>query len=155
MNEWQEDFTELLETVTNQVEGFFFDVAQDVTEVVNTFVSISEEISTQLQTIFADEMEQYVSEIVSPVLEAYFGLGGAVEEVTQPMIQNVEPFLKHHAICSGCRHFHGQVYGGTMLVCGMHPYGIEDGSASCPDKDLASWKSSPFDSFFGSEDDRW
>ena len=28
--------------------------------------------------------------------------------------------------CSGCSHLHGQVYGGNLLVCGLHPYGQED-----------------------------
>lgn len=28
--------------------------------------------------------------------------------------------------CRGCRHYHGQVYGGNLLVCAMHPYGIEE-----------------------------
>ncbi len=155
MDEWQKEFTEAIETVADQVEEFFLEVAQDMTEVVNTVVAISEEISTQLQAIFADEVEQYVTEIVSPVLEAYFGLGGGVEESTPMMHHGIEPFLKHHAACSGCRHFHGQVYGGTMLVCGMHPYGMEEGVEICADKELAPWKSSSFDHFFGSDDDQW
>ncbi|MBE9178610.1 hypothetical protein IQ268_08565 [Oculatella sp. LEGE 06141] len=33
--------------------------------------------------------------------------------------------------CQGCCHYHGRVYGGNMLVCGMHPYGAEEDS--CPD----------------------
>ncbi|MBF2077137.1 MAG: hypothetical protein IGR76_01090 [Synechococcales cyanobacterium T60_A2020_003] len=28
--------------------------------------------------------------------------------------------------CQGCRHYHGRSYGGTMLICGMHPYGVEE-----------------------------
>lgn len=33
--------------------------------------------------------------------------------------------------CRGCRHYHGQTYGGTLLVCGMHPFGVEEDA--CPD----------------------
>jgi hypothetical protein len=33
--------------------------------------------------------------------------------------------------CRGCVHYHGKVYNGTLLVCGMHPYGAED--ETCPD----------------------
>lgn len=28
--------------------------------------------------------------------------------------------------CQGCGHYHGQVYGGNLFVCAMHPYGVED-----------------------------
>lgn len=28
-------------------------------------------------------------------------------------------------VCRGCQHYHGRVYGGNLLVCGMHPYGVE------------------------------
>lgn len=35
------------------------------------------------------------------------------------------------AACRGCCHYHGQTYGGTRLVCGMHPYGVEE--ETCPD----------------------
>lgn len=35
------------------------------------------------------------------------------------------------AACQGCQHYHGRMYGGSMLVCGMHPYGVEDDR--CPD----------------------
>ena len=28
--------------------------------------------------------------------------------------------------CRGCKNLHGQVYGGNLLVCGVHPYGQED-----------------------------
>lgn len=35
--------------------------------------------------------------------------------------------------CNGCRHYHGQTYGGNFLVCGMHPSGVE--GDECPDRD--------------------
>ncbi|WP_204152585.1 hypothetical protein [Leptolyngbya sp. CCY15150] len=27
--------------------------------------------------------------------------------------------------CRGCQHYHGKVYGGQRLICGMYPYGVE------------------------------
>ncbi|MBD2077226.1 hypothetical protein H6F86_25780 [Phormidium sp. FACHB-592] len=35
--------------------------------------------------------------------------------------------VKQPARCQGCRHRHGRSYGGTLLVCGMHPYGNGEG----------------------------
>ncbi|GAB4235944.1 MAG: hypothetical protein Kow00121_63370 [Elainellaceae cyanobacterium] len=34
-------------------------------------------------------------------------------------------------VCEGCCHYHGRMYGGNLLVCAMHPYGVEDDR--CPD----------------------
>lgn len=34
--------------------------------------------------------------------------------------------------CEGCRNHHGQVHGGNLLVCGIHPYGW-DGEERCPE----------------------
>lgn len=159
MDDWQKLFSEMFETLSDQLENFFLDVSQDVTEAVDLFVEFSEEVSVQLQTSFLDEMEQYVTELVSPVLEAYFGLGGVVEEAAQPMIQTVEPLLKQHPTCVGCRHFHGQAYGGNLLVCGMHPYGVGEGVDTCPDKELTVWKSPGFTAegqfFFGTDEEAW
>jgi hypothetical protein len=28
--------------------------------------------------------------------------------------------------CQGCSLYHGQAYNGNRLICGMHPYGVED-----------------------------
>ena len=150
MNEWQKDWFELFDTIADQVEGFFLDVALDVTEALNGVVEFSEEVSTQLNTALSttvvDEVEQYLTEWVSPVLEAYFGLGGAIEEITQPMTQTFEPMLKQHPACVGCRNFHGQYYGDSLLICAMHPYGVGEGVETCPDKEAVNW------SVFGSHD---
>jgi hypothetical protein len=139
MADWQKDLTEMLETIANQVEEFFFDVAEEVTDAMSGFVEFSEEVSTQLNTTFLDEVEDYITQLVSPVLEAYFGVGGAIEEVTQPFTQTVEPLLKQHPVCAGCRHFHGQYYGESFLVCGMHPYGVEAEVETCSDKEAVNW----------------
>lgn len=45
---------------------------------------------------------------------------GVFEELRQ---ERSQPPIKQPAICKGCRHLHGQYHGGTLLVCGVHPYG--------------------------------
>lgn len=40
--------------------------------------------------------------------------------------------------CKGCRNFHGVKYGGVMLVCGIHPGGVEGNT--CPDFEKFSQK---------------
>lgn len=136
----------MFDTIADQIEGFLIDVAQDMTDAVNEFVDFSEEVSMQLNTTFVDELEQSITVLVSPILEAYFGIGGAIEDITQPVTQTVEPMLKQHPACVGCRNFHGQYYGDSLLVCGMHPYGMEAGVETCPDKEAVNW------GMFGSDD---
>ena len=43
----------------------------------------------------------------------------------------VDPSLTQQPACRGCSNYHGQVYGGNLLVCAMHPTGVE--SESCAD----------------------
>ncbi len=35
------------------------------------------------------------------------------------------------SFCKNCKHYHGESYGGNVLICGMYPYGQEN----CPDFD--------------------
>ncbi|WP_017314198.1 hypothetical protein [Mastigocladopsis repens] len=51
-----------------------------------------------------------------------------LEEETEEEV-NVES--NQYSACVVCKHFHGEEYGGNFLVCGMHPYGWQDGN--CPD----------------------
>jgi hypothetical protein len=37
--------------------------------------------------------------------------------------------------CRGCRNFHGKIYGGVMLVCALHPEGVE--GDTCPDYEIS------------------
>lgn len=37
--------------------------------------------------------------------------------------------------CVGCKNYHGEIYGGNQLICGMHPYGWDD--QDCPDFERA------------------
>ncbi len=131
MKTWSQEFSEMLETMVSEVEQFFTEVATDFGEMVDSFLEASEEVVEQVQTVFVVELEQRLGDLIDPILEAYLGIELAVEETAQPMIHTVEPFLNDRPTCVGCRHYHGQTYGGTMLVCGMHPYGWE--SDKCPD----------------------
>ncbi len=127
MEQWQKNLFEMLETVADEVEHFF----EGVTGIVETFFDLSEEITEQVQSTIATEIDQYLNELAEPIFEVYWELEEIVGEVDQPFPYTVEPTPEQHAACIGCCHYHGQVYGGNLLVCGMHPYGWED--ENCPD----------------------
>ena len=127
MEKWQKDFFELLETVGDEVDQFF----QGVTETVDSFFELTEEITEQVQNTIVTEIDQYLNELAEPIFEVYWELEEVMGEVDQPLPYPVEPTQQEHPACIGCRHYHGQVYSGNLLVCGMHPYGWED--ENCPD----------------------
>lgn len=131
MEDWSLDFEKMLEVMAKDVERFFTDLSRDVDRMVDDFVEASEAIAEQMQTTFSTEIEPRLTEFIDPILEAYLGFEVVVEETAQPIIHTVDPVMNNHPACIGCRHYHGQMYGSNMLVCGMHPYGWEE--EKCPD----------------------
>lgn len=126
MEKWQKDFFEVMETVADEVDQFF----HGVTEMMESFFEITEEITEQVQNTIVTEIDQYLDDLTEPIFEIYWEL----EEVIgtdQPFPYPVEPTQQEHPACIGCCHYHGQVYNNNLLVCGMHPYGWED--ENCPD----------------------
>lgn len=127
MEKWQKDFFEMLETVADEVDQFFL----GINEIVDTVLEFSEEVGEQLQNTISTELDQYFNEFTEPFFEVYWELEEFVGEVDQPFTSKLEPNLQEHPACVGCRHYHGHIYNGNLLICGMHPYGWED--ETCPD----------------------
>ncbi|MBR8837947.1 MAG: hypothetical protein DSM106950_29085 [Stigonema ocellatum SAG 48.90 = DSM 106950] len=128
MEKWQKEFWDMIQTVADEVERFFL----GMTEMVDTFIDLSEEITEQVQNTIATEFDQYLQDLAEPILEVYWELEEVVgEDIDLTFPYSVDPTQEENSACIGCRHYHGQVYNGNLLVCGMHPYGWED--EKCPD----------------------
>lgn len=127
MEKWQKDFVEVLETVADEVERFFL----GVNATVDAIFDLSEEIAEQIQNNIATDIEQYLTEIAEPFLDAYWELEDIAGIEQQPLPYIVDPTPQQNPACIGCQHYHGQVYSGNLLVCAMHPYGWDD--EQCPD----------------------
>jgi hypothetical protein len=137
MEDWARDLMETLEAAATDIELFLADVAKGVADMVDTLVEATEEVAEQVQSALVSELDPPVSEFIDSILEAYLGIEIAVENASQPVMHTVEPILNNHPACVGCRNYHGQMYGGNVLVCGMHPYGWE--GEQCPDWE-STWK---------------
>lgn len=131
MENWEKDFLKVVEDVTEEVEHFFV----GVTEVVESFFEMSEAIASQMQNTITTEFDLYLQEWSEPLFDVYTDLEDMMSDLEQPFPHQVEPTDTSHPACKGCSNYHGQVYNGNLLVCGMHPYGWED--SNCPD-----WESS-------------
>ena len=127
MEDWQKNLNDMLESVTDEVEKFFGEVA----EVVEAIAQLSEEVAHQVQNSLTSELDLFLNDLVEPVLEVCFEFEQLTFEPEWPMTDSVEPSPQQQPACVGCHHYHGQAYGGNLLVCGMHPYGWE--GENCPD----------------------
>ncbi|MCU0566310.1 MAG: hypothetical protein MUF49_06910 [Oculatellaceae cyanobacterium Prado106] len=156
MSNWQQDWMERVETTAQDIERYFQEVTREIGEVATVLLEISDEAAHEMQEAIApsldklgEQFEQYFTDWIEPFLDAladqdaltlrddhsledsFFG-----DDSFQSFGSLPEPMIRQHPICRGCRHYHGMIYGGTPLICAMHPYGIVDGAESCPDKEL-------------------
>lgn len=127
MEEWQKNLTAILETVADEVERFFLEVS----DMVDGFFEVSEELSQQVENYIATEIDQYLQELTDPILEVYWELEDVMVDTDIGFPYGVEATPQRNAACIGCQNYHGQVYGGNLLVCAMHPHGWDD--ENCPD----------------------
>ena len=127
MESWQKDLVDIMETVADEVEHFF----QGINDMVDAFFEVSEEISEQVQNNIAAEIDQCLQELAEPLMEIYWELEEIVADVDTDFPYQVEATTAKNAACIGCNNYHGQVYGGNLLVCAMHPHGWDD--KNCPD----------------------
>ncbi|MEB3214749.1 MAG: hypothetical protein VKN72_00595 [Nostocales cyanobacterium 94392] len=128
MDEWQKDFSDAIKSVSEEVERFFI----GMTEVVDTFIELTEEISEQVQSTLLSEVDQYLQDLAEPFLEVYWDFEDVLgDDLNSHFPYPVEATAETNPACIGCRNYHGQVYNGNLLVCGIHPHGWED--QSCPD----------------------
>jgi hypothetical protein len=138
MEGWLPDFLQQLETFASEIEQLWTQVAKDIDAIASEFVEVSEEIAEQIHRTIETEIEQHCIDFIDPILETFLGFESAFEDAAQPVVHHtVEPILNNHPACVGCRHYHGQVYSGVPLICGMHPYGWD--GEQCPDWE-SIWK---------------
>ncbi|NET55218.1 MAG: hypothetical protein F6K47_03160 [Symploca sp. SIO2E6] len=124
MEELSKSIVEILESVPEMLDEFFV----EVTEAVDV-------LADELQNTISLEIEQYFQDTFEVIFELFFVFEDEWEDIwdeTEPTFTRpMEPTPEKNSACVGCRHYHGQVYGGNLLVCGMHPYGWE--AEDCPD----------------------
>lgn len=127
MEDWQKNLIEIVETVADDVENFLLEIA----DALESFAVISEQVAHELQNTISNDIEELFSAIVNPLLEFDSDLDDEIGFDSEWQVVEEESLFAKHPACAGCRHLHGQIYGGNLLICGMHPYGWE--GDTCPD----------------------
>jgi hypothetical protein len=120
MEEWQKEISAAIEDLTALFDGF----GRELTELV-------EEVATEAQEILTlqwDEIKEVLTEIWQELdleFEDPTPFSWDIPIQTQPM-----PDPATHPACVGCLNYNGSIYGGHLLVCGMHPYGCDSGTCA-------------------------
>jgi hypothetical protein len=131
MEDWQKIFLVVIETAVSEVEQFFAEVGEELTEMVDSMTKFSEGLAEEIQLALIDEFDNYFNDVIEPIIDVFIAAEPEVNEVDLSFVSYVEPSATQQPACQGCRNYHGHVYGGNLLVCGMHPSGVE--SDSCLD----------------------
>jgi hypothetical protein len=139
MEDWTKNFWDFMDTLTAEVEQFFGEVNQSVTTEFERFCDdvddmvdwIAEEVEQSVTPELEDFFEDLELLFEQALVVYYAEFDDALDDMEMPFEQTVEPSLDRYPACQGCRHYHGHIYGGNLLVCGMHPYGWD--GETCPD----------------------
>jgi hypothetical protein len=133
MDDWYKQVNDWLNHIGEQVET-------TVTTIADAAETAGKEMADRLDRELAPWLAQWVQPLLDTPLDLDFDFDQAIDDVIQPWRQTLEPPLNNHPLCAGCQHYHGQAYGGDMLVCGMHPYGPMADQTSCGDKTPIDWQ---------------
>lgn len=138
MEDWSKGLIEGLETAVMEVEKFLIEVGEDFNKVVDEMTKSSEHFTQEI-TKSLEDLEEYLDEIVEPIIEIFLDWDLDLDETpTQEenfpdssFVTYIHPSKTEYTACQGCCHYHGHVYSGNILVCAMHPFGVE--TDTCPD----------------------
>jgi hypothetical protein len=132
MDEWQKEFWAMIATISTSVEEF-------VQEIGGTIEAITQEVQQEMMT----DIETIWQDWIEPMIDLDWDgedfrfeeslFRELLDDSESLLTLHIPPTLQQHPACMGCHHYHGHVYSGNLLVCGMHPYGWTDDH--CPDWD--------------------
>lgn len=138
MEDWSKDFFGVMENAVSEVEHFFSEMGEEFVEMLDVLAKMSEDFTEQVQNNLINDIDGYFNEFdglfnefIEPIIEICRDFDPQFDEIDLSMVTYVDPSPTQQPACRGCRNYHGQVYGGNLLVCAMHPTGVE--SESCAD----------------------
>ena len=121
MEEWQNEIAAVWKDVTELFDGFGRELTELVEEVATGATEIFNLQWDELTEVFAEIWQELESDFESPT-----SFNWDIPLSTYP---TPDPAI--NPACVGCLNYNGSVYGGNLLVCGMHPYGCN--SDTCTD----------------------
>ncbi|NJK38999.1 MAG: hypothetical protein HC835_18725 [Oscillatoriales cyanobacterium RM2_1_1] len=132
MEEFSQGFFAAVEAAFIEFDKFLKVAGEELQAMADELEKASDEVTQELQERIIPGLDEYFAEIIEPVLDVYFNLDlDLTNEGFEPFVSYVHPSRTQNPACQGCSNYHGQVYGGNLLVCAIHPTGVE--AETCPD----------------------
>lgn len=133
MEDWDKELWKLADTFTFEVERLFAQLTQSCCEWLEELEEVEGELVQEIEKLIENTFSPVVGDEDEIDRQEYLWDNWNVDEIGEQDFLNpkIEANSKHHPACIGCSHYHGRVYSGNLLVCGMHPYGWSDWQ--CPD----------------------
>jgi len=146
MDNWEKFLNNLLGDNKQEFDSFVEQLAQDWQKSTSQLEENLNNFATEIENVFTEELSQFVIEF-DTLIEDFFRIiidenfinqddeNGNNSSYGDFIVwfeeQKIQPNSNTHPACIGCANYHGRVYNGNLLVCGMHPYGWDD--ENCPD----------------------
>jgi hypothetical protein len=134
MDEWSKEFFHMVDEAILAVDWVFTEVGTAVDDLLEEVATNVETAVTDLRKIVVSELDDNAPEWrewLESDNEWLSDLDDLNHHVDFYDVYPVFPSAENNPACIGCQNYHGQVYNGNLLVCGMHPSGWEDDK--CPD----------------------
>ncbi|ASC70070.1 hypothetical protein XM38_010000 [Halomicronema hongdechloris C2206] len=156
-DEWAKQIWQVVDAVAHDANHWYQQLDQQLQQVSEQLADTSDEWAAQLRRSLEPEIDRWaddvyratepveqaldatlgamveqVDAVVEPIVGEWIaGLDNWFEQLLLPVNNTLDPWSHNQPTCIGCRHYYGQIHGGSQLICAMHPYGPEDDS--CPD----------------------
>ncbi|MBE9031164.1 hypothetical protein IQ266_15625 [filamentous cyanobacterium LEGE 11480] len=144
MSDWSQQISDWLGEVADQAEAVLLDVSETVDANLGPIAETAEKFGAELADQLDHSVTPWLEELLQPLLDTPLDidveLDQAIADLSRPWRQTIEPPLNNHPVCTGCKHYHGESYGGNLLVCGMYPYGHAADQTTCVDKADIDWQ---------------
>lgn len=153
---WQEisiNIENIAEDLTQEVENFAEEIEdnfnQEFDDFLQTIDDFNDEFLKLLWEIFEpfndddenNEEESSSSSEISPLNDEEENneqsssrnifYNNFIDDDMDFLNPKIHPNAEKYPACIGCSNYHGHVYNGNILVCGIHPHGWDDDN--CPD----------------------
>ena len=95
MEDWSKNFFKVMGTAMLEVESFFDEMAEEISEVFDEWGKFSEEIAEEISTNVTIE---FYPDLTPDTQE---------EDMDYYFIDHIEPTSEEYPACRGCIHYHG------------------------------------------------
>ena len=137
MSDWQQEWWKQLEKTASDMEEFLLDVGEATEAFVDEVGGNVGFFLEQFQSGIVEEVDSLLQDFVDVLIATSDEIDATLSEEWEfgddefISVSYRTPSAKNNPACINCANYHGQVYDGNLLVCGMHPYGYDDDT--CPD----------------------